>query len=152
MKNIFKTDKKHQFLLGIVLIIYILADIQTPLELAKLIDNVYGNIVVVLIALSIFVNGKSPNIIGILAFIVAYILIKRSSVSSGTHGIRNYVSSEKNKVLDFSKFNDFPVSLEEEVIAAMAPLVKHDAAPNVNYKPVLDGLHDAAPLDYDGVI
>ena len=62
MKNIFKTDKKHQFLLGIVLIIYILADIQTPLELAKLIDNVYGNIVVVLIALSIFVNGKSPNI------------------------------------------------------------------------------------------
>ena len=67
------------------------------------------------------------------------------------NNINNYLPSEQAKAAEFSKYNDFPVTLEEEVVSQMAPIVKYDDAPNMNYAPVLDGLHDAAPLDYDGV-
>ena len=67
------------------------------------------------------------------------------------NNINNYLPSEQAKAAEFSKYNDFPVTLEEEVVSQMAPIIKYDDAPNMNYSPVLDGLHDAAPLDYDGV-
>ena len=104
------------------------------------------------VALCAFGASKPPKIVGILAIIAAYVLIKRSSVANGSYGLRNFVSSEDSKLVDFSQFNDVPVTLEEEVVAKMAPLVKYDAPANVNYKPVLDGLHDAAPINYEGVI
>tara|TARA_B110000467_G_C18122935_1_gene368915 strand:- start:191 stop:649 length:459 start_codon:yes stop_codon:yes gene_type:complete len=152
MKNMFKGQKGSQFLLAIVLIIYIVCEIKTPKDLAKLIDNVVGNIVVIVIALCMFVGDTSPKIVGILALLAAYVLIKRSSEANGTHGLRNYVPTEEKKSMDFSQYNEFPVTLEEEVVAKMAPLIKSEPAPNANYKPVLDGLHDAAPINYEGVI
>ena len=45
----FKAQKTSSFLLAIVLIIYIICNIKTPIDLAKLIDNIIGNIVVVVI-------------------------------------------------------------------------------------------------------
>ena len=39
MKNVFKAQKSSQFLLAIVLIIYIVCNINTPKDLATLIDN-----------------------------------------------------------------------------------------------------------------
>ena len=148
----FKAQKTSSFLLAIVLIIYIICNIKTPIDLAKLIDNIIGNIVVVVIALCIFAGDTSPKIVGILSLLAGYILIKRSSEANGTYGLRNYVPSEEKKAIDFSQYNDFPITLEEEVVAKMAPLVTNPSVPNANYKPVLDGLHDAAPINYEGVI
>jgi hypothetical protein len=70
---------------------------------------------------------------------------------TGTYALNNFLTSEDDKVIDFSKYNDFPVTLEEEVVSQMAPIGNDGAAPNVSYKPILEGLHDAAPIDYDGV-
>jgi hypothetical protein len=150
LNDLLKAEKRHQLLLGIVMIIYILMNIQTPGPLAGLVDNLYGNIAVILLALSVF--ASTNHVVGILALISAYEIIKRSNVRTGSHAIRNFLPSENSKVVEFSKYNDFPVTLEEQIVAKMAPLVKHDAAPNSDYKPVLDGLHDAAPIDYEGVI
>ena len=75
----------------------------------------------------------------------------RSSVRTGTFAIRNYLPSEASKVIDFSRYNDFPVTLEEEMVKKMAPIVV-DNSSSLTYKPVLDTLHDAAPIDYEGVI
>ena len=47
MKDVFKGEKGSQFLLAVVLIIYILSNIQTPHTLASAIDNVIGNVVVI---------------------------------------------------------------------------------------------------------
>ena len=68
-----------------------------------------------------------------------------------TYALNNFLPSEESKVIDFSKYNDFPVTLEEEVVSQMAPIGSDGAAPNMSYKPILGGLHDAAPIDYDGV-
>ena len=48
--------------------------------------------------------------------------------------------------MDFAKYNDFAVTLEEEVVDKMAPLVRYDAPSNVDYKPVLAPLYDASPV------
>ncbi len=70
---------------------------------------------------------------------------------TGTYALNNFLPSEESKVIDFSKYNDFPVTLEEEVVSQMAPIGDDGAASNMSYKPILEGLHDAAPIDYDGV-
>jgi len=148
--NLLKAEKKHQISLGIVFILYILLNIRSPHGLAELIDTTIGNVVVVCLALTLF--SQSNPIIGVLGLLVAYLLIKRSSIETGSHAIRSFLSSENAKVRDFSKYNQFPVTLEEEVVAKMAPLVQHGPATNANYAPVLDEVHHAAPIDYTGVI
>ena len=150
LNDLFKEEKRHEMLLGLIFVIYILMDVDTPKSLAELIDNVYGNAIVAIFAITLFAHTNP--VVGILGIIAAYQLVKRSSVETGPHGIRNYRPSEDKKMMDFAKCNDFPVTLEEEMVDKMAPLVKHDAAANVDYKPVLDSLHDAAPIDYEGVI
>ena len=74
-----------------------------------------------------------------------------SYTKTETYALNNFLPSEQSKVIDFSKYNDFPVTLEEEVVSQMAPIGNDGAAPNMSYKPILEGLHDAAPIDYDGV-
>lgn len=149
-KELIEAEKRNQTLLAIILIIYIILNVKTPNMLAKLIDNLVGYIVVVIITIIIFAN--SHPIVGILTIIAAYELIKRSSVSTGTHAIRNYLESEKSKVDDFSSYNDFPVTLEEEIVNKMAPLVVNNDEPSSDFKPILDDQHDAAGIDYEGVI
>jgi hypothetical protein len=73
-------------------------------------------------------------------------------MDTGTFAMREYLPSEERKVMDFSKFNDFPYSLEEEEVARMAPLVRNETSVGSAYKPILEGLHDAAPTNYEGVI
>lgn len=140
----------EQFLLSILLIIYILVDVPVPAPLANMIDSITGNIVIGLIAVSIFVNGNP--LIGILGLLATYMLIKRSGNIKSSKSSNSWPRSEDSKVDDFSKYNDFPVSLEEEIVQKMAPLVKHSPAPNSDYKPILAKLHNAAPTDYTGVI
>ena len=150
LKDLIKAEKQHQTILAIILIIYILLNVETPNILAGLVDNLVGNVVVVIIALLIFTN--SHPVVGVLSLIAAYELIKRSGVSTGTNAIRNFLESEKSKVDDFSSYNDFPVTLEEEVVSKMAPLVVNNDEPHSDFKPVLDDQHDAAGVDYEGVI
>ena len=147
--QIFHKSHRHQLLLLVVLILYIVLNIQTPPTLAHLIDNIYGNIAVILCAFYLLAN--SNPIVGVIALFAAYELIKRSSHSTGTTAIQKFLPSEMKKGVHISAFNQFPVTLEEEVVSQMAPIVKSNEAPNMNYSPVLDALHDAAPLNYDGV-
>lgn len=157
LKDLFMPQGRHLLLLLVVLIIYIVMNVQTPDILVPLIDNLIGNIVVILLAVSIFMDrsavpGPMRNIVGVVALIAAYELIRRSSVNQAPQLLKHLPSSEKKKVIDFDKYNEYPVTLEEEIVAKMAPLVKHEPAPNSNYKPAQDKIHDAADINYQGVI
>ncbi|NBO42316.1 MAG: hypothetical protein EBU92_12545, partial [Betaproteobacteria bacterium] len=76
-----------------------------------------GNIVVVLIALSFFTH--SHPVVGVLGLFAAYVLIRRSSISSA---IEAYIPSEERKSNELSILNQFPVTLEEQIVALRAPL------------------------------
>ena len=117
MESVFKTARKHEMLLTVLLILYIVLNVPTPDVLSSYVDTPLGNIVVVLIALSFFTH--SHPVVGVLGLFAAYVLIRRSSSSSA---IEAYVPSEKRKSEELSAFNQFPVTLEEQMVALRAPL------------------------------
>jgi hypothetical protein len=149
-RELIKTGKRNQLALVVVFIMYLLLNVQTPKMLAGLIDNLVGNAVVVLVALYVLMNYNP--VVGALGLVVAYELIRRSGLYSGTHSIINYLQPEKLKFNEFADFNNFPVSLEEDVVSKMAPLIVNSDPPYSEFTPVLDDLHDAAGVDYDGVV
>ena len=165
------SEKPSQLILGIIFVIYILLNVQTPLFLATAIDNLFGKVVVVAIAALIFV--KTNPVVGVLGFVVAYQLIKTASVTSGTYAMKHFLPSEANKMSEMQSFNEESVvplatqngevvqaasansmssvsntagSLEAEMVSKMAPLVMSGPDSKLDYKPILDGQHSAASL------
>lgn len=143
-------ENRHKRVLEFIMVVYIVFNIDTPMMLAKLIDTPFGNVVVVMLALTMF--AAAGPIAGILALIAAHTLVSRSSKETGSYYMQGAGKAEEIKAEMLEKYNSFPKSLEEEVVDQIAPLVGPEANSSLNYKPVLDSLHDAAPIDYDGVI
>jgi len=137
--------RPQHFLLGIFLVLYILLNVETPLVLAKPIDTIYGNVLLAVVGVILFLQTNA--VLGVIGAVAIYELIKRSAVATGAYAKKYFLPSERLKMADFAKFNDFPVTLEEEMVAKMAPLVKHDSPAGVDYKPVLAAQYDAAPLN-----
>ena len=80
-------------------------------------------------------------------------LITRASVSTGSYAAQHYIPTEKKKYSSMTKNNQFPYTLEQEIVKKMAPVNKNNStSSSYSFKPILDDLHDAAPLDYKGVI
>jgi hypothetical protein len=125
---------------------------KTPTVLANVIDTTYGKVGVVLIALILF--SYTNPILGVLGFFVAYNLITKSEIATGTYGLNNYMPTEQKKYTALTSYNQFPYTLEQEVVKKMAPLNKSDTSGTNTYSftPILDDLHDAAPINYTGVI
>ena len=74
-QNLFKKSNYHHLALLVVLILYSVLNIQTPSMLANLIDNIYGNIVIIIAAFYLFahchpivVNVLTPLSVSIFSF------------------------------------------------------------------------------------
>jgi len=143
-----KSQTRQHTVLVVLLILYIIFNVQTPQSVDSLVDTTLGKVAVVILSLSLF---RVNMVVGLLGIVAGYQLLTRASMGTGTFAIHNYLPSEVSKVIDFSRYNNFPPTLEEEMVKKMAPIVV-DSSSNLDYKPVLDGLHDAAPIDYEGVI
>ena len=117
MNAAFKSAHKHELLLTVLIVLYIVLNVPTPDSIASYVDTPLGNIVVVVIALSLFTHSHA--VVGVLGLFAAYTLIRRSSSSSA---VEAYVPSEKRKSEELSAYNQFPVTLEEQIVALRAPL------------------------------
>jgi hypothetical protein len=100
-QNLFKNNNYHNLAILVVLVLYSVLNIQTPSMLAKLIDNIYGNIVVIIAAFYLFAH--SNPIVGVVGLFAAYELIRRSSHSTGTLAIERYLPTEIKKSGHFSE-------------------------------------------------
>jgi hypothetical protein len=79
--------------------------------------------------------------------------MRRSSLSAGNSLLSAYIPCEDNKMSQFTAFNQFPYTLEQEVVSKMAPINKtDDTFSPPPFSPILDDLHEAAPIGYTGVI
>jgi len=117
MESLYKSARKHELLLTVLIVLYIVLNVPTPNIIASYVDTPLGNIAVVVIALSLFMHSHA--VVGVLGLFAAYVLIRRSSRSAA---IESYVPSEKRKSEELSAFNQFPVTLEEQMVALRAPL------------------------------
>lgn len=144
MNDLMKPSNTLEFSLAILFVIYIIFNVKTPDFLVPLIDNNLGYIVVILMAVVILMCCNP--ILAILGFIVAYLLIKRSSHMAPSYAMNNYLPSEDNKNKDFSKYNNFTTSLEEEVVNSMPSLSDMKPSNDETFKPVIDSAIDSTHI------
>lgn len=144
-KELFKKEHMGEFILIILMIIYLILGFKTPEIVANMIDNVIGKVVIILIVIYLFMHANP--ILAVLAALVAFDLMRRSNDATGLGALSAYAPSEKKKMSQFTAFNQFPYTLEQEVVAKMAPLVRSGSSLSPpSYKPLLDNLYDASPL------
>ena len=114
--------------------------------IANLIDNVIGKVVIILVVIYLFLHANP--ILAVIAALVAFDLMRRSTETTGLGALQAYAPSEQKKMSQFTAFNQFPYTLEQEVVAKMAPIVRSGSSlTSASYKPLLDNLHDASPLN-----
>ena len=144
--ELLKKEHMGEFILIILMIIYLVMGFRTPELIANLVDNIIGKVVIILIVIYLFMH--SNPILAVVAALVAFDLMRRSSDSTGLGALQAYAPSEEKKMSQFTAFNQFPYTLEQEVVAKMAPIVRSGSSlSSASYKPLLDNLHDASPLN-----
>ena len=102
-----------------------------------------GKIATAGIALSLL---SMNTLLGIISLIAAFVLIQRSGEATGTIGARAYLPSETKKSGQLSAMNQFPVTVEEEIISNMLPTTNYRDMTPPEFKPVLDENHDAVTV------
>ena len=149
--GLFKKENLGELILTILFIIYLIMGYQTPEPVASIIDSLVGKIVVLVVVIYLFLFHHP--ILAVLGLFVAFDLIRRSSASknNGTMSVeesKKNAPCENNKSSQFTAFNQFPYTLEQEVIKKMAPIIKPGTSMTKStYKPLLENLHDASPVN-----
>ncbi len=138
--------KKHmpELVLAVLLSLYLVMGYQVPEGVATIVDTTIGKIVVVVVALMLF--AYSNPVLGVLALLVAYQLIKGASVKTGMAGLEEYYPTEAKKWTPFTPTHQFPYTLEQEVVKNMTTQKFNTEYVKAPFRPTLDDTHDAAPL------
>ena len=144
--NLFKKEHRGELILSILFIIYLILGFKTPSSIANLVDSLFGKIVIFIIVIYLFMH--SNFILAILALFVAFDLMRRSSIYTGLGALQKYAPSEEKKMSQFTAYNQFPYTLEQEIVKKMAPIVRSGTSLTPpSYKPLLENLYDASPLN-----
>jgi|TARA_B100000674_G_C37821950_1_gene906239 hypothetical protein len=141
MKNLLKMmpSNPSYLVLSLLMVVFIVLEVAPPSNVCMLVDTIVGKAVVIMVALSLFSLDMLMGIVGIVA---AYVLIMRCSKKEE---IRTFSPSEVRKSKHLSVMNQFPQTVEEEIIGKMLPRTNPDLqAPD--YKPTLNNLHNATKL------
>lgn len=124
MKMNFKKEMKKigadWLILAAGLIYFIVVGVRLPVELAHGIDNVAGKLVLLVMVLLLFL--RSP-ILGILGTVVAFDLLSQAEKLTGTTQERLFLPNDYDKGKVFTALNQFPVTVEQEVVSRMVPVI-----------------------------
>jgi len=139
-------DKKNmpQLALSVLFVIYLVMGYKIPEGVATMVDSPIGKIVVVLVALMLF--AYSNPILGVLALLVAYQMIKSASIKTGMAGLEQYYPTEQKKWSPFTPAHQFPYTLEQEVVKNMTTQKFNTDYVKAPFRPTLEDTHDASPL------
>ena len=131
----------QETVLGVLFIVYFILGYPIPEAVAEHLDTLVGQVVVFAIVFLLFVS--SNPIIGVLGLLVAIDVIRRSSVATGSDAIAKYLPSEESKMSEFNAYNQFPYTLEQEMVKIRT--ARHDESlPPASFKPVLEDDHNAS--------
>jgi len=144
--GLFKKENMSQLALAILFIIYLIMGYKTPEPVANIIDTLVGKISIFIMVIIIFMNANP--ILAVLSLFVAFDLIRRSSDVTGIDALKKYLPTEEKKSSQFTAFNQYPYTLEQEVVKKMAPIVQSGSSlTKASYKPLLENLHDASTIN-----
>jgi hypothetical protein len=144
--SLFKKEHMGELVLVVLFIIYLIMGLKTPEPVAGLVDTLVGKIVIFITIIYLFMHANP--ILAVLALFVGFDLIRRSSIVTGIDALQKFAPTEEKKSSQFTAFNQFPYTLEQEVVSKMAPIMKSGfSLSQASYKPLLDNLYDASPLN-----
>jgi len=144
--GLFKKENTSQLALAILFIIYLIMGYKTPEPIANVIDTLVGKVVIFIVVIFMFMHANP--ILAVLSLFVAFDLIRRSSAATGIDALKQYLPTEEKKSSQFTAFNQFPYTLEQEVVKKMAPIVQSGTSlTKPSYKPLLENLHDASTIN-----
>ena len=145
LSGLFKKENMGELALAILLIVYLVLGFRTPDAIAGMVDTLVGKIVMFVIVILLFLHANP--LLAVLALFVAFDLMRRSSVATGIDALQKFAPSEEKRTSQFTAYNQFPYTLEQEVVAKMAPMVSAGSSLiQASYKPMLDNLYDASPV------
>ena len=142
--------KTGEIILAILFLIYLIMGYPIPEPLAEMIDTTIGKIVVLVIAVMVF--SQCSLFLGILSLLVAFHLIHQSTIVTGNYALQRYVPTEKYKARYLTAQNQFPYTLEQEMVKRMTPQYPKYDNDEYSFKPVSSHANDAAPINYTGMI
>jgi hypothetical protein len=119
---------------------------KTPEPIANIVDTLIGKIIIFIIVIMLFMHANP--ILAVISLFVAFDLIRRSSESTGIDALKRYLPTEEKKSSQFTAFNQYPYTLEQEVVKKMAPIVQSGSSlSKASYMPILENLHDASVIN-----
>jgi len=132
----------HHTFLGLLLILFIVFEVQIPLDLANVIDTIVGKTVIILVIFALLTYNK---MVGVLAIVAGYLLIMRSMNISGKTNMK-YLETEQKKYSKMKKFNvKKSTSVEEDIINNMLPLTNERNIESI-FKPIQGNLYSAKKI------
>ena len=132
----------HHTFLGLLLILFIVFEVQIPLDLANVIDTIVGKTVIILVIFALLTYNK---MVGVLAIVAGYLLIMRSMNISGKKNMK-YLETEQKKYSKMKKFNvKKNTSVEEDIINNMLPLTNERNIESI-FKPIQGNLYSAKKI------
>ena len=146
------TENPSQLILGVIFVLYILLNVQTPLVLATPIDTLFGKVLVLAVAIVVFL--QTNPVVGVLGFVVAYQLIKTASVTTGTYAKKHYLPSEASKMKEMQSFNNETVQAQQTQAqdAEDANLAEIQQRQSQEYIAKYDAQQMAATTNIDGAL
>lgn len=137
---------KKEDILSLFFIVFLIMKFHIPEPLADVVDTIPGKFAVVAIAIMLF--GYTNPVLGVLGLFVAFDLIMRSRATTGIDALKQYGPSQARMDSQFNAMNQFPYTLEQEVVKKMAPIVQSGSSlTKASYKPLLENLHDASTIN-----
>ena len=134
--------------LGILFVIYLILGMDTPEPMNYVSSSLPGIIILILLVCYLFVNYNT--IIAILALLVVFDMIRKNynldSNSSYSQSNVEFMlpqpTSKSNN--QFTAFNQFPYTLEQEVIKERVPQYNSgNSISKPSYKPMVEDIRDA---------
>jgi len=143
----FKNITALEIVAFVVFVFYLIFQVQTPTYLIPYISSPLGIAVVLLVTLCVFFYTNP--VLGILALFVAYELVRRSTIVTGKVVTVKYTPTQIKKDKEMAAMNPpRDVTLEEDVVAKMAPLGVSEPTSYMmtTFKPAAENIHNASML------
>ena len=129
----------------LLFIAFLVVDVYPPEMVAAYIDNSIGMVVILLITLYVFMHFHP--ILGVVFLFVAYEIVRRSARVNNRVPMMQHTPSQAKKDAELAEMNPAaPTSLEEQVVAQMAPIGKSSPISYTlsEFKPVATDVHNAS--------
>ena len=133
-----KGMRQFDMVISVLLVAYILFEsVRPPVQLAIMIDeSILAQILIYVFGLGVTVYYNP--VVGALTLFSSYELIRRSKTTTGGEAVYKYLPSQDKIDQSLTSLNQFSITLEEQVVSTMAPLVLDGPSGPASYLPVLD--------------